>query len=93
MKDYFSAIDAVSKEPFVDEKRLGAVGASYGGYSVYWLAGNHNKRFKAFISHCGIFNFEQMYSTTEEMFFVDWDYKGNYWDTSNKTAMRSYANC
>ncbi|WP_430811042.1 MULTISPECIES: prolyl oligopeptidase family serine peptidase [unclassified Carboxylicivirga] len=91
MKDYFSAIDALSKESFIDENRLGAVGASYGGYSVYWLAGNHNKRFKAFISHCGIFNFEQMYSTTEEMFFVDWDYKGNYWDKSNKTAMRSYA--
>jgi dipeptidyl aminopeptidase/acylaminoacyl peptidase len=92
MNDYFSAIDAVSKESFVDENRLGAVGASYGGFSVYWLAGNHNKRFKAFISHCGIFNFEQMYSTTEEMFFVDWDYKGNYWDTDNKTAMRSFAN-
>lgn len=92
MKDYLSAIDEVAKEPFVDNDNLGAVGASYGGYSVYWLAGNHNKRFSAFISHCGIFNFEQMYSTTEEMFFVDWDYKGNYWDKSNKTAMRSYAN-
>jgi len=92
MKDYFSAIDAVAKEPFVNADKLGAIGASYGGYSVYWLAGNHNKRFSAFISHCGIFNFEQMYATTEEMFFVDWDYKGNYWDTSNKTAMRSYAN-
>jgi dipeptidyl aminopeptidase/acylaminoacyl peptidase len=92
MKDYLSAIDAVAKEPFVDETRLGAVGASYGGFSVYWLAGNHDKRFKAFISHCGIFNFEQMYSTTEEMFFVDWDYKGNYWDKNNRMAMRSYDN-
>ena len=92
MKDYLSAIDEVAKEPFVDNSKLGAIGASYGGYSVYWLAGNHNKRFSAFISHCGIFNFEQMYSTTEEMFFVDWDYKGNYWDKSNKTAMRSFAN-
>ncbi len=92
MKDYLSAIDAVAKEPFVDNDNLGATGASYGGYSVYWLAGNHDKRFSAFISHCGIFNFEQMYSTTEEMFFVDWDYKGNYWDKDNKTAMRSYAN-
>lgn len=92
MNDYFSAIDALAKESFIDEDRLGAVGASYGGYSVYWLAGNHNKRFKAFISHCGIFNFEQLYSTTEEMFFVNWDYKGNYWDESNKAAMRSYAN-
>ncbi len=92
MKDYLSAIDALAKEPFVDNNRLGAVGASYGGFSVYWLAGHHNKRFKTFISHCGIFNFEQMYSTTEEMWFVDWDLKGNYWDKSNKTAMRSYAN-
>jgi len=92
MKDYLSAIDAVAKEPFIDKDKLGAIGASYGGYSVYWLAGNHNKRFNAFISHCGIFNFEQMYATTEEMFFVDWDYKGNYWDKSNKTAMRSFAN-
>lgn len=92
MKDYLSAIDEVAKEPFIDNDKLGAIGASYGGYSVYWLAGNHNKRFNAFISHCGIFNFEQMYATTEEMFFVDWDYKGNYWDKSNKTAMRSYAN-
>jgi len=92
MKDYFSAIDALAKEPFIDKNRLGAVGASYGGFSIYWLAGHHNKRFKAFISHCGIFNFEQMYSTTEEMWFVDWDLKGNYWDKSNKAAMKSYAN-
>lgn len=92
MKDYFSAIDALAQEPYVDKEHLGAVGASYGGFSVYWLAGNHNKRFKAFVSHCGIFNFEQMYSTTEEMFFVNWDLKGNYWDKTNETAMRSYAN-
>ena len=92
MKDYFSAIDALAKEPFVDENRLGAVGASYGGFSIYWIAGHHNKRFKAFISHCGIFNLEQMYSTTEEMWFVEWDLKGNYWDKSNKAAQRSYAN-
>ena len=92
MKDYFSAIDALAQEPFVDKDHLGAVGASYGGFSVYWLAGNHNKRFKAFVSHCGIFNFEQMYATTEESFFVNWDLKGNYWDKTNATAMRSYDN-
>ena len=92
MKDYFSAIDALAKEPFVDENKLGAIGASYGGFSVYWIAGNHNKRFKALVSHCGIFNFEQMYSTTEEMFFVNWDLKGSYWDKNNKIAQRSYAN-
>lgn len=90
MLDYLSAIDAMAKEPFVDANNLGAIGASYGGYSVYWLAGHHKKRFKAFISHCGIFNFEQMYVTTEEMFFVNWDYKGAYWDTENAAAQRSY---
>ena len=80
MKDYLSAIDEVAKEPYVDENRLGAVGASFGGYSVYWLAGNHNKRFKALIAHCGMFNFESWYGTTEELFFANHDIEGNYWD-------------
>ena len=79
MKDYLTAIDSVAAEPWVDKNRLGAVGASYGGYSVYWLAGNHNKRFKTFIAHCGIFNLESMYGSTEEMFFVNYDLKGPYW--------------
>ncbi len=92
MKDYFTAIDTLAKEPYVDETKLGAIGASYGGFSVYWIAGHHQKRFKAFVSHCGIFNFEQMYSTTEEMFFVNWDLKGNYWDKDNKAAQKSFAN-
>lgn len=80
MKDYLSAIDDVAKESYVDENRLGAVGASFGGYSVYWLAGNHNKRFKALIAHCGMFNFESWYGTTEELFFANHDIEGNYWD-------------
>lgn len=80
MKDYLSAIDDVAKEPYVDENRLGAVGASFGGFSVYWLAGNHNKRFKALIAHCGMFNFESWYGTTEELFFANHDIEGNYWD-------------
>lgn len=79
MKDLLSAIDDVAKEPYIDEDRLGAVGASFGGYSVYWLAGNHNKRFKTFISHAGLFNLESWYGTTEEMFFANWDLKGSYW--------------
>ncbi len=91
MKDYLSAIDELKKEPFIDEDRLGAVGASYGGFSVFWLAGNHDKRFKAFISHCGIFNFESMYTATEEIFFVDHDYGGAYWEQDNKIAQKSYA--
>lgn len=80
MKDYLSAIDAIAKEPYVDESSLGAVGASYGGFSVYWLAGNHQKRFKAFIAHCGMFNFESWYGATEEMFFANHDLGGAYWD-------------
>jgi len=80
MQDYLSAIDEVSKEPYVDKNKMGAVGASFGGYSVYWLAGNHDKRFKAFISHCGLFNLESWYGTTEEMFFANWDIGGSYWD-------------
>ncbi|PWD98971.1 S9 family peptidase [Marinilabilia rubra] len=80
MQDYLSAIDTLAKESYVDENNLGAIGASYGGYSVYWLAGNHDKRFSAFISHCGVFNQEMMYTTTEEMFFVNWDLKKPYWE-------------
>jgi len=84
MKDYLSAIDDVAKEPYVDKNNLGAVGASYGGYSVFWLAGHHEGRFDAFIAHDGIFNFEAMYLETEEMFFVNWDIGGPYWDKSTK---------
>ena len=90
IKDLLSAIDEMAKEPFVDETKLGAVGASYGGFSVMYLAGNHEKRFKAFIAHDGIFNFEQMYVTTEEMWFVDFDYGGSFWDKTNAAAQRSY---
>ena len=92
MRDYFTAIDNLAKDSFVDENRLGAVGASYGGFSVYWMAGNHNKRFKAFISHAGIFNTEQLAMTTEEMFFVNFDNGGMPWEKDNKTAMRTYSN-
>lgn len=92
MKDYLSAIDAVAKEPFVDKDKLGCVGASYGGFSVYWLAGHHEKRFKAFIAHDGMFNLEQQYLETEEMWFVNWDLGGPYWDKQNAVAQKSYAN-
>jgi len=79
MKDYLAAIDDVAKEPYVDENRLGCVGASYGGFSVYWLAGHHQKRFKAFIAHCGMFNLVSWYGTTEELFFANHDIGGPYW--------------
>ncbi len=80
IQDLLDAIDDVAREPWVDKNRLGAVGASYGGYAVYWLAGHHNKRFKAFISHCGLFNLESWYGTTEELWFANHDIKGPYWD-------------
>jgi dipeptidyl aminopeptidase/acylaminoacyl peptidase len=92
MQDYLSAIDAIAKEPFVDKDKLGCVGASYGGFSVYWLAGHHQKRFKAFLAHDGMFNLPQQYLETEEMWFVNWDLGGAYWDKANATAQRSYAN-
>ena len=77
IQDYLAAIDAVAKEPWCNTDKMGCVGASYGGYSVYYLAGHHENRFKAFISHCGIFNFESMYGETEELFFINHDYGGN----------------
>ena len=92
MLDYFSAIDALAKEPFVNKDKLGCVGASYGGFSVYWLAGHHEKRFKAFLAHDGMFNLPQQYLETEEMWFVNWDLGGAYWDKANAIAQRSYAN-
>lgn len=92
MRDYLTAIDEVAKEPYVDADRLGCVGASFGGFSVYWLAGHHDKRFKAFIAHDGIFNMEMQYLETEEMWFANWDMGGAYWDRSNATAQRTFAN-
>ncbi|MFH2096486.1 MAG: S9 family peptidase [Bacteroidota bacterium] len=92
MKDYLSAIDDIKKEPFIDENKLGAIGASYGGFSVFWLAGHHEGRFNAFISHCGMFNLESQYAATEEMFFVNHDLGGPYWEKDNAIAQRSYAN-
>jgi dipeptidyl aminopeptidase/acylaminoacyl peptidase len=90
MQDYLSAIDDVSKENYVDKNRLGCVGASYGGYSVFYLAGIHNNRFKTFIAHDGVFNTQSMFGTTEEVFFNNWDFGGNYWDKSNKIAQKAY---
>ncbi|MCF8335590.1 MAG: S9 family peptidase [Bacteroidales bacterium] len=84
IRDYLSAIDAVKKEPYVDHNNLGAVGASYGGYSVFYLAGHHEGRFDAFISHDGMFNMESFYLQTEEMWFPNWDLGGPYWEEENQ---------
>ena len=91
MQDYLTAIDELSKEPFIDEDRLGAVGASAGGYAVFYLAGNHDKRFKAFIAHDGIFNEEAQYLETEEMWFENWDKGGPFWEEDNEIAQEAYA--
>jgi dipeptidyl aminopeptidase/acylaminoacyl peptidase len=90
MKDYLSAIDDVSKEKYVDSKRLGCVGASYGGYSVYYLAGIHNNRFKTFIAHDGVFDLRSMSGTTEELWFSNWENGGYYWEKNNKGAQKSF---
>ncbi|MDR1115515.1 MAG: S9 family peptidase [Tannerella sp.] len=90
-QDLLSAVDAIAKEPWVDETRIGATGASYGGYSIFHLAGTHKGRFKAFLAHCGIFHMEFMYSTTEEMFFENWETGGAPWDKENKTAQNSFS--
>lgn len=90
MRDYLSAIDDVKKESYVDENRLGCIGASYGGYSVYYLAGNHDKRFKTFISHCGLFDLENWYLTTEELFFANQDLGGPYWKDANRDTYERF---
>lgn len=87
MQDYLTAIDEMAKKPFVDTKRLAAIGASFGGYSVFWLAGHHENRFKSFISHCGVFNLESMYGTTEELFFTNWDLGGAPWENNENTQI------
>lgn len=90
MDDYLSAIDDVAKESYVDKTRLGCVGASYGGYSVFYLAGIHKNRFKTFIAHDGVFNTQSMFGTTEEVFFNNWDFGGPYWEQDNAVAQKAY---
>jgi len=90
MRDYLAAVDTLAKEPYVDANKLGAVGASYGGYSVYMLAGIHENRFKALISHCGLFDMKSWYLTTEEMFFANKDVGGPYWTAEVPKAYTDY---
>lgn len=91
MRDYLSAVDYMKQEPWIDSDHIGAVGASYGGFSVYWLAGNHEGRFAALIAHAGIFNIEAQYLETEEMWFANWDMGGAPWDKDNAAAQRTFA--
>lgn len=91
MRDYLSAIDDISKEPYVDTAKRGCIGASFGGYSVFYLAGIHNNRFKSFIAHDGVFDLKTMMGTTEEIWFTNWDLGGNYWEKDNKAVQHSLA--
>jgi dipeptidyl aminopeptidase/acylaminoacyl peptidase len=91
MKDLLSAIDSMAKEPFINKDKLGAVGASYGGYSVYWLAGNHNKRFKAFIAHDGVFNLQSMNAATEELWFPNNEFGGMSWNTTRPDNYQKFS--
>lgn len=92
IRDYLTAADLMKQEPFIAPDRMGAVGASYGGYSVYYLAGVHEGRFSAFIAHAGIFNLEAQYLETEEKWFANWDMGGAPWEKDNATAQRTFAN-
>jgi len=91
MRDYLSAVDDIKKEAYIDPARIGATGASYGGFSIYWLAGNHDKRFACLLAHAGIFNTEAQYLETEEMWFANWDMGGAFWDKDNAEAQRTFA--
>ena len=91
MRDYLTAADEMKKEPYIDPNGMGCVGASYGGFSVYWLAGHHEKRFNCFIAHAGIFNLEAQDLETEEKWFANWDMGGAPWEKSNATAQRTFA--
>ncbi len=91
MRDYLSAVDYMKEKPYIDAAHIGAVGASYGGFSVYWLAGNHDNRFACLIAHAGIFNLESQYLETEEMWFANWDLGGPWWDKSNAVAQNTFS--
>ncbi len=92
MRDYLAAVDDMKKESYIDPARIGATGASYGGFSIYWLAGNHNGRFACLLAHAGIFNTETQYLETEEMWFANWDMGGAFWEKDNAVAQRTHAN-
>lgn len=92
MKDYFSAVDYMKQETYIDADHIGAIGASYGGFSVYWLAGHHEGRFAALVAHAGIFNMEAQYLETEEMWFANFDMGGAPWDKGNAIAQRTFNN-
>lgn len=92
MQDYYAATDYIKSRPYVHSDKVGAIGASYGGFSVYWLAGHNDGRYAALVAHAGIFNLEAQYLETEEMWFADFDLGGPWWDKNNATAQKTYSN-
>jgi len=89
--DYLSAVEEMKKEPFIDSERIGAIGASYGGYSVYMLAGIHNNTFCSFLSHCGLYNLESWYGVTEELFFANYDLGGSFWESPKPKSYEAFS--
>ncbi len=81
MQDVLAATDAMMVEPYADTKHMAAVGASFGGYNVYWLMGNDQDRFCCMVAHAGVFNLESMFGSTEEIWFPNWDLGGPYWQS------------
>lgn len=92
MRDILASTDSMMTEPFIDTRRVGAIGASFGGYTTYWLMGNHGGRFAAMVAHAGVFNLESMYGSTEELFFVNWDLGGPYWkDAATRAKYEAFS--
>lgn len=87
MQDILSSTDSMLQESYIDKDKAAAIGASFGGYTVYWLMGNHQKRFATMVAHCGVFNLESMYGSTEELFFVNWEFGGPYWKSAAIKAL------
>ncbi len=90
MQDYLTAIDNISQEPYVDRNRMGALGISFGGYSIYWLAGHHGGRFKTFKADRGIFNTRSFYGTTDGLEFLNYEMGGPYWMPSDKGISNAF---
>ncbi len=86
MQDILAATDGMLADPKIDRERVAAIGASFGGYTVYWLMGNSENRFCSMIAHCGVYNLESMYGSTEELFFVNWDLGGPFWKSQEVAA-------
>lgn len=91
MTELDGVFDAVAKMPFVDAQRQGIAGASYGGYAVNWILGQQPDRFKAAVTHDGVFNLESMSMATEELWFTEWEFGGRAWDPKARAQFAKYS--